>query len=155
MAYTFSNAMAGLGSILNINTGTASTPVWVLVGEVVEIAQSGRTIKSDDTTNLQSSFEEFLGVIGSSGNLKLTLNRVSGNAGQAAMFAAFTTVPPVLSMFQIQLKKSPLQNAAGDLLAFTALIEEWNDIATISPTKKIMTSASLKVTGTITTTEGS
>jgi hypothetical protein len=81
MAYTSTQAQSGNGSILAINTGTVSSAIWTTVGEISDIAQSGKTNKSDDATNLQSSAEEFIPTILTPGSWGLTLNRVSGDAG--------------------------------------------------------------------------
>lgn len=155
MPYTNSAAQSGAQTKLNINTGTASTPVWTLVGEVVDIAQSGKVNKTDDVTNLESTAEEFIPTLLSPGNFKCILNRVQGDTGQAAVLASFNALPPTKVMYQIVLPKTPIQVSTGDTFQFTAMVEEFNDLSTIKPDKKIATSMGLKVSGPITLTPGS
>jgi hypothetical protein len=155
MAYTSTQAQSGNGSILAINTGTVSSAIWTTVGEISDIAQSGKTNKSDDATNLQSSAEEFIPTILTPGSWGLTLNRVSGDAGQAAVLASFNALPPTIKQYKITLPKAAGQSTTGDAFAFSAMVEEFNDLGTVKADKKISTQAKLKVSGPIVLTVGS
>ena len=101
MSYTGTKSQSGNQTIVNINTGTASSPTWVLVGEIADFTQSGTQNKSDDATNLQSTAEEFIPTILTPGKFAGTMARVSGNAGQVAVKASFNAVPPTQVQYQI------------------------------------------------------
>jgi hypothetical protein len=145
MPYTGSKAQSGSQTTLAI----AST----LVGEITDIGQSGKANATDDSTNLESTAEEFLATLLKPGNFKITMNRVPGDAGQAAMLSAFNT--QATAAFTITLPKTSSQSTTGDKYAFNALVEEFNDLGSVRPDKKITTEAALKVSGPITFTAGS
>lgn len=162
MSYNGTKAQSGAGTSLFINTGTASSPTWTLVGEVTDLGQSGKSNKSDDATNLESAAEEFIPTLLSPGSFKITMNRVQstsgdapGDAGQVAMLASFNATPPTVLLYKITLPKSASQTTMGDTYQFSAMVEEFEDIGTIKADKKISTTASLKVSGPITLTAGS
>lgn len=155
MSYTGTKAQSGNQTIVNINTGTASSPTWVLVGEIADFTQSGTQNKSDDATNLQSTAEEFIPTILTPGKFAGTMARVSGNAGQVAVKASFNAVPPTQVQYQIVIPKTPTQTTDGDTLVFLAMVEEFNNLGNIKADKKIMTQFSFKVSGPIVETLGS
>jgi hypothetical protein len=138
--------MSGNQTTLSIGT----TPV--LVGEIVDLVQSGKQNKTDDSTNLQSTAEEFLPTLLAPGKWAITLNRVAGDAGQAAVLASFNGMTIV--SYTIQLPKGPSQTTTGDKFVFNALVEEWNDLSSVKADKKITTQGALKVSGPITFTAG-
>lgn len=151
MSYTASKAQTGLQTQFNIKYPTSGS--FIPIYEVNDFSQSGKTNKTADVTNLNSTGEEFLAVILSPGTYDLTYNRVASDPGQSAVLSAFNakaTVP-----FTIQLPIAPGQTTTGDLYAFNGLVEELDDISSISPTKQIMTKAKIKVSGGITLTPGS
>ncbi|MGA2270325.1 MAG: phage tail tube protein [Bryobacteraceae bacterium] len=155
MAYTSTQAQSGNGIILAINTGTLSSAIWTTIGEITDLAQSGKTNKSDDATNLQSSAEEFIPTILTPGSWGVTLNRISGDAGQAAVLASFNALPPTIKQYRITLPKAAGQSTSGDAFAFSAMTEEFNDLGTVKADKKISTLAKLKVSGPVVLTVGS
>jgi hypothetical protein len=154
-SYAGTKSQSGNQSQLSINTGTVASPTWTLVGEVSEVTQSGSKNKSEDATNLESQAEEFVPTIPTPGNYGGTMNRISGDAGQQAMNAAFTSVPPGMPQFKFQLPKNSTQTTQGDYFVFTALVEEFNDIGKITPTGIVKTQFSLKISGPIAKTQGS
>lgn len=155
MSYTGTKSQSGNQTIVNINTGTASTPTWVLIGEISDFTQSGVQNKFDDATNLQSAAEEFIPTILSPGKFAGAMARISGDAGQIAVKASFNAVPPTLLQYQVVLPKLPTQSVKGDQIVFTAMVEEFNNIGNIKPDKKVMTQFSFKVSGPIVETLGS
>ena len=150
MPYTKSSAGIGLGTILSIGT-TGGTPTFTTVGEVKSFSQSGRQVSTEDVTNMQSSAKEFIPTLVDSGTWDITGNRVSSDAGQVAMEAAFQglTVLP----FKIQLPKTSTQNSTGDLFTFNALVQELD--YTVGVDKATTFSCKLKVSGLIALTIGS
>jgi hypothetical protein len=152
MPYTGSQAQSGALTVLAINTGTVQTPVYTTVGEITDLNQTGKANKTDDTTNLNSTAEEFIPTLLSPGGFNVTLNRVPGDAGQTAVLASFNGKTVVL--YKITLQKSATQTTTGDSYAFSALVEEWNDLGSVKADKKIATQGKLKVSGPITFTAG-
>lgn len=153
MSYSASAAVSGLSSTFSINTGTASTPTWTLVGEISSLNLTGRQTTTADVTNFESGAREFIPVLIESGVWDIKGNRISGDAGQTAMETAFTTVPPVKKEFQIVLPKSATQTVTGDSFVFTAVIQELDYSVEID--KAVSLSCKLKVSGVLTITEGS
>jgi hypothetical protein len=121
--------------------------------ELRKIALSGRETGDADTTNFSSGAREFLGTLISSGTWDIEGNRVGGDAGQLACETAFTTVPPVLKQFKIQLPKAPTQTSTGDSFTFYALIKQLNYEVEVE--KAITLRGQLKVSGVLTVTAGS
>ena len=167
MSYGGTKAQSGNQTVLSIfGTGALASGVWTftpiaasgtptVIGEISDFTQSGTMMKTDDATNLQSTYEEFIPTIPTPGKFAGTVNRLSGDAGQMAIYAAFKQVPPVLATFKVQLPKNSTQTTAGDSYIFVALVEELNDLGNVKPDKIVKTPFSLKVSGTITETVGS
>ena len=144
MAYTGSKSISGLGTTLGIG-GTPTT-----IGEVIDIVQSGRSMKTDATTNLQSTAEEFIGTILSQGAWDVTLNRVAADAGQIALEAAFVAGVPI--SFTLQEPKGSF-TTAGPKWVFNAVVTEIN--WTYAGDKNITGKMKMQVSGAITQTAGS
>jgi len=151
MAGSYTGTKAQSGNQTQVSIG--STPT--LVGEVSDFTQSGTQNKSEDATNLESTAEEFIPTILTPGKFAGVMNRISGDAGQQAVRTAFTSVPPAIAAFTVQLPKTSAQTSTGDKYTFNALVEEFNDLGKISPTGIIKTQFSLKISGPITFTAGS
>lgn len=153
-SYTGTKAQSGNQTQVSINTGTAAAPTWTLVGEVSDFTESGTQNKSEDATNLESTAEEFIPTILTPGKFAGVMNRISGDAGQQAIRAAFTSVPPAMAQFQVQLPKNSTQVTAGDKYVFLAMVEEFNDLGKITPTGIIKTQFGLKISGQWAYTQG-
>jgi hypothetical protein len=145
MAYTGSKSISGLGTIL----GIGATPTTI--GEVIDITQSGRAMKTDATTNLQSAAEEFIGTIRNEGAWDVSLNRVASDAGQIALEAAFVAGLPI--SFTLTEPKGSF-TTSGPKWVFNAVVTEapnW----TFSGDKNITGKCKLQVSGAIVQTAGS
>lgn len=150
MSYNGSQAGIGLGTILSI--GTLTSPVtFTTVGELNKCTGSGRQAGTADTTNFQSNAREFVPTLIDSGTWAIGGNRVSADAGQIAMEAAFTNLE--LHTFKIQLPKAPGQTSVGDSCVFLALVEQLN--YTVEVDKAVTFEGQLKVSGKPTWTPGS
>jgi hypothetical protein len=143
MAYTTSKAVGGLATVLSIG----STPV--VVGEILSISQSGRSVKTDPTTNMQSTAEEFIPTLMSPGTYDVSFNRIGGDLGQVAMEAAFSAL--TTSPITIQEPKG-FFTTSGPKYSFNAIVTELN--YSYDPTKNIEGKAKLMCTGPITLTAG-
>jgi hypothetical protein len=130
---------------------------WSLIGEINDFTASGKQMKTDDATNLQSGAEEFIATILTPGKFAGTFNSIPGftDTGQRAVSAAFNQAPPVLATFLIVRPKGPSQTTVGDCYVFSGLVEELNDLGNVKPDKIIRTPFSIKVSGTIAQTIGS
>ena len=153
MPYTGSLAGVGLSTVVSINTGTLSSPTFTPIAELRKISLSGRQTGDADVTNFQSSAREFVPTLIESGTWDIEGNRIGGDVGQLACETAFTTVPPKLSQFKIQLPKTPTQTTIGDSFTFLALIKELDYSVEID--KAITLTAKFKVSGILTVTAGS
>lgn len=149
MSYTSSEAQTGSQTLFQIKISTTFTTI----GEVLTIAQSGKTNKTADVTNLQSTAEEFIATLLSPGKYEITMNRVPADAGQAALATNFNA--KTIAAFQITLPMTASQSTSGDTYAFSGLVEELEDIDSVSPTKQLMSKAGIKVSGPISYTAGS
>jgi hypothetical protein len=144
MSYTGSKAQTGAGTTLSIG----ATPT--LIGEVKNIKLNGRKFDTDDVTNMSSTVKEFIATMMDPGEVSFDFNRVSSDAGQVALEAAFSAGS--LSAFTIQLPKAPSQTTTGDKYAFSALVTECD--YSFETTKADAGSAKLKISGTIVETIG-
>lgn len=150
MPYTSSKSQIGLGTTLSIGSGTGTPETFTLIGELKTISQSGRSVSTEDVTNLQSGAKEFIPTLVDSGTYDISGNYVGGDAGQAALETAFASLVP--HNFQLQLPKGPGQTTKGDVYTFLALVQE-KDI-TLAVDKAVTFSAKLKVSGVVTSTPG-
>jgi hypothetical protein len=143
MAYTTSKAVSGLATTLAIG----ATPT--VIGEILSISQSGRSVKTDPTTNMQSTAEEFIPTLMSPGTYDITFNRIGADAGQVAMEAAFSGL--TTSAFTIQEPKG-FFTTSGPKYTFNGIVTELN--YSYDPTKNIEGKAKIMCTGPITLTAG-
>lgn len=146
MTYSGSQAQAGRGTTISIG----ATPT--LIGEISEIPFDLPEWNTDDVTNFESGLdEEFIVTIRKSMEFTVTGNRVSSDAGQTAVQAAYAG--PTLSAFVIQLPKTSSQTTNGDKYAFNAWVLAQS--FTIQTTKKVDFKMKLKTSGPVTFTAGS
>jgi hypothetical protein len=133
-----------------MNPTLTSPPVWVTIGEPLEITFSDKNM-FDDITNLQSTAKEFLIILPDPGILTVNLNRVSSDPGQAALRASYangTRLP-----YQVLLPKTGGQVTSGDVYTFLAYVEQFSP--EVKTDKHITTVFHLRITGPITFTVGS
>lgn len=134
-----SKSQAGRGATIAIG----ATPT--LIGEVKNVKPSGEEWKTEDVTNLGTSGNntEKLATILEGGTVEISGNRVSSDAGQVALQAAFAS--GVATNFVITLPKTSTQTTTGDTYTFLAIV-----LALPTPeldvTKSIPFTAKLQVT---------
>jgi hypothetical protein len=140
-----SKSQAGRGTVIAIGV----TPTTI--GEVKNIKRSGNEWKTEDVSNMSTSTRstEKLATILEQGKVELSGNRVSSDAGQVALDAAFET--GLASSFLITLPKTATQTTAGDTYAFSAIVLS-NAPSDLDVTKTIQFGASLEITGDVTFT---
>lgn len=144
MSYTKTQAQTGKGTVVAINTGTVTTPVWTPIFEMADITPSGYENKTDDATNLNSTAVERVFTIQDGGTWDVTGNRISTDAGQAAVVTAFQS--GAAAQFKITLPLLASQMTGGDNFGFYAIVTKWN------PSVKV--DKIVKVAGTFATTNG-
>lgn len=149
--YKNTRAFTGLGAVLNFNP-VGSPPSWSTIPEVRNQKPSGQMMKSDDATNLQSSAEEFISTIRTSGTWDGESNLVPTDPGYIAMEALF--YDGAFTQFMIQFPKAPGQLIIGDQRWFVAFVEKFMPTV-IEPTKIIRLEFSLKITNDVTPVAGS
>lgn len=151
MTYSGSKAQAGRGTILSIG----STPV--VIGEIVSEGFSSNGWKFEDVSNMQSGQdEEFIPTMRDNGTYDISGNRVSADAGQVAVEAAYyntsgATMSP--SPFTMTLLKNANQTTTGDVYTFNAYVQSCSFKASVE--NKITWDVKLKITGPVTKTVGS
>jgi hypothetical protein len=151
MSYTGSKVGIGLGTILQIGSGGTSE-TFTAIGEITgDVKMSGRTAKTIDITNMNSTASEFVPVLADSGTLDFTMNFVSSDAGQVALEAAFAGL--VKHNFKLQYPKTSAQTTTGDLQTFNALVQELDYGTGVEKNSSV--TVKLKISGPITTVAGS
>jgi len=117
--YTSSQAQAGRGSQLFIG----SSPI--LIGEIKSVSLNRGEWQSVETTNMESGSDaEILTTIRSNGSVAFKINRVSSDAGQVAVEAAYQS--GMLTAFALQLPKTAAQSTKGDVYGFNAYVTKSN-----------------------------
>jgi len=126
-----------------------------MIGEIRSCSRSGNGWETSDVTNFESGFsQEFIATILNQGELKISGNRVSSDAGQVAVQSAFDGANAgTLQQFKLQLAKSPAQTTSGDSMTFAALVQSVSFDVDVA--KEITYSVNLKCSGVWTYTEGS
>lgn len=145
MPYTRSKAQPGRGSKLSIGpvVGTVS-PTFTDVLEIKSMPRQGAKWNTEDVSNMDSGVDmEFITLMRDNGTLQVAGNRVSSDAGQVALKAAFATGD--LHMFKTTLPLAPGQTTTGDLYEFNALVEAYDFDADTH--KAITFTATLKISG--------
>lgn len=146
MTYSSSQAQAGRGTSISIG----STPT--LIGEVTDIPLNRGKWETTEVTNFESGSDaEFLATIRKPGPITIKGNRVSSDAGQVAVEAAYQS--GALAQFTVQLVKTSAQTSSGDKYVFNALV--LNSDFSIQPSKEIAFSLDLQISGPTTFTAGS
>jgi hypothetical protein len=154
MSYTNSKAQSAIGLIFSIGpvAGTGS-PTFTPVFELSAAPVSGQKWDIEDISNFNSGIsKEYLKTMLDSGKMALTGNRVSTDAGQVALKAAFLD-PASAYLFKVTYPLEAGQTTSGDSEVFAALVESFDDTKQVGKVIKI--SVSLQRTGAVTFSEGS
>lgn len=154
MSYTGTKAAIGKGLKLQINTGTASSPTWVTVGESLEMTLASKML-TEEATNFDSSATEYIGTLADGGEIKFSCNRVSSDAGQVAMQAAgpMGAGAGLFKSFQAIAPLAVGQTSLGDTWTWNAIVTEFNPA--FKPDKKTSMSGVMRTTNGVVYTEGS
>lgn len=146
MTYTGSKAQAGRGSLFSIG----ATPTEV--GEVSSVAPSGNAWEFVDTSNFDSGVdEEFLPTMRNNGEYRIQGNRVSNDAGQLLVVAAYNS--GAINSFTLTIPKNAAQTTTGDKWVFNAYVQTIT--VPVEVKNKIGFDVTLKVSGNPVFTAGS
>jgi hypothetical protein len=146
MAYAGSQAQSGRGSTLSIG----ATPT--LIGEIKNVPFTSGKWATADVTNFNSGNDaEFITTIRDNGSVTIEGNRVSGDAGQTAVEAAYDSGE--VASFTLTLPKTAAQVTKGDTYTFNALVLSRD--FTVDVTKEIDYKVELKISGAVTFAAGS
>jgi len=153
-AYAGSKAQTSQGTCIWVNPSGSSPPTWVFIGECLGAQFSDKNM-FDKSTNLQSTAEEFLALLSDPGKLNVELNRVSTDAGQAALSASYHATPPTRLQYLVvfPINEAAGQTTQGDSRTFLAYVEEFSP--QIKVNTRITTKFTLQISGPITEAEGS
>lgn len=153
MAYTGSKAQSGRGTQLSIGGVTGAAPgTFTLVGEVKTSGISGAQWETTDVSNFESGADqEFISTMRNNGELSVGGNRISGDAGQVAVEAAFASGSKY--DWKLVLPLAPGQTTTGDTYTFSALVVS-REIP-IETTKEVGWNLKLKISGAVTLVTGS
>lgn len=160
MPYTYSTGQTGSQTTLSINTGTTASPVWKVIEQVTDIAQSGKKLGTVNSTNLQSTVSEIIPTLPDEGDLKVTAIRIptSTSTGQGGVLTNFnlgSEQVPVEWKLALPPDAAAGQTTAGDSAIFTAYITDLNDFSGVAPEKLVMFEFTLKVISPYVQTNGS
>lgn len=143
-AYSGSQAQAGRGTTIAIN--------GVPVGEMTDLPPSLPKWNTVEVSNLQSGDDaEYIATIRKASNFTAKGNRVPGDAGQQAAFAAYQSGVRVPCIITLPL--SPSQKTAGDSYSFSVLVLSCD--FSVQVEKQIDFSIDMQITGAVTYTAGS
>ena len=136
--YAGTKAQTGAGTQLAI--GTAAT----ILGEVSDLPFNRPKWATANVTNFQSGKDaEYIGTVREGATVNIKGNRVSADAGQVAVEAAYQS--GAITAFIATLPKTPLQTTAGDVVNFSGVVQSFD--FSVSPTKQIEFSVDIQVSG--------
>jgi len=146
---------AGTGCVVSIGGPTGGTDVFVAIGEVQTLKFGGAKRGVIDVTNFDSGgVAQKLGTILDSGQVSMSVVRVSADAGQTAVVAAFNAQPAVPYDFKVVLPLAPGQTTTGDTITFSAIVASAGDFD-VDINKEALFDFTLDITGAKTVVEGS
>ena len=148
-------SVTGLGAVISIGSVTGQTDTFVAIGEVTDAKFSGAKRAIVTTTSFDSAdVATKLGTILDSGTVTLTTTRVSSDAGQVAVLAAFNAQPSNAYDFKVVLPLAPGQTTIGDTITFSAVVSAAGDFD-IDISKQSEYTFTLEISGAKSVTFGS
>lgn len=146
---------AGIGAVISIGSVTGVTDVYTAIGEITDAKFSGAKRAIVTTTSFDSAgVASKLGTILDSGSVTITTTRVSSDAGQVAVLAAFNAQPANAYDFKVVLPLAPGQTTIGDSITFSAIVSAAGDFD-IDISKQAEYTFTLEITGAKTLAVGS
>ena len=144
----------GRGTVTKFGPVTATAQAYPNTLPVLKtIGFSGITIKTEDTTNMDSvgAFEEFIATTANSGEITLTGFKVPGDPGPTA-FRVLTTGLGLIAL-SVQCPIAGSQTTTGDLYTLVGVVTELQE-ADLSYEKATTWMAKIKINGVTAYTPG-
>jgi hypothetical protein len=154
-SYAGSKASVPMETVLSVGplVGT-SNPTYVPVAELTAAQFSGAKVAVLNPTNFQSSMVEKLNTLADAGQVKITMNRITNDAGQLALTAAWVAGGRYLFQVQEAPDASIGQTTTGNLTQFAAIISDGPSYD-LEPMKLPVLSFTLDISNAIAFTAGS
>lgn len=126
------------------------------VAEIKTISWSGAQADTEDVTSMDSvgAYKETIVTLLDPGEISLSGNRVSGDAGQQAFNDAYGQREKISCKIQLPINPLAGQTTTGDLYSFDAWVTQ-PALVDLQYDKAISFSAKIKITGPVTLTQGS
>jgi len=162
--------LLGLATKLYIATSQATAPTitagsvtgGTLIGKIKKITPPKPKFGTEDTTTLDTAggVRTFIKTLQDPGELTIEGEYESADPGQVLLQSSFATLSnsangaawPFLLLYPTNLQGG--QTVNGDSDAFSGLVTDWS-VGEAEPDKPLTFSATVKVTGAVTFTEGS
>ena len=154
--YTGSKAQAGRGTNLFIGgvTGAGGSETFTLVGEIKTSGISGVAFDKEDVSNFQSGvYKEYLATMIDPGQLDMSGNRISTDAGQTAVEVAFLTGLKYDWKLVLPVNTQAGQTTTGDTYVFSGYVQS-RDIP-VDTTKAVSWNVKIQLSGAPIYTQGS
>lgn len=156
MSYTGSKASVPMDTVVSIGPLASATgsPTYTAIGEVTAAQFSGAKRTVLNPTNFQSTGIEKIDALADYGSLKLTMNRITNDAGQVALQAAWVAGGKYLFEVQEEIDAALGQTTTGNLTTFSAIISD-GPAFDLEPNKLPVLSYTLDISGATAFTAGS
>lgn len=130
--------------------------VYILVGEIKNTDPGKGQFDKEDVSNFESDLDkEYLKLMRDNGAPKISGNRVSGDAGQLAVVAAYNDGDnPYMIQITLPINKKIGQTTTGDVYTYDALVMG-QSFGPVEVNKAIPFECELQITGPVTFTAGS
>ena len=147
-----SKAYSAKGTVFSFGNA-ATTPTYSTVAEIKTIQFSGGKVDFEDVTNMDSpgAFREKVPTLLDGGDLSLSGNYISGDAGRLAFNTAY--LGRTLIACKVVLPLAAGQTTSGDSFTFNGYVSENN--VDLQFDKSVSFSAKITITGPVTEIAGS
>lgn len=148
-----SKSYSAKGTVFSFGTASTGTVTFTNVAEIKSIQFSGGKVDLEDVTNMDSpgAFREKTPTLLDGGDLSLSGNYVSGDAGRVAFNTAY--LGRTLISCKVVLPLAPGQTTVGDSFTFNGYVSENN--VDLQFDKAASFSAKITITGPVTPVAGS
>ena len=153
--YNGSSAQVLRGAVFNFLGPATSNASAVAIGEVTTAEFAGGKRSTLDTSNFESGqWMEYLDTMADAGTFKVSYNRVSNNAGQVAINAAFAAGGVYSFSVVCPVNVKAGQITTGDTITFNGIITDDPGAFNLDFSKVSVGSMTVQITGPRTLVEG-
>lgn len=153
--YSGSKANIPVDTVVSIGPSASASgePSYTMIGEIISVEFSGAKVPVLNTTNMQSTAQEKLNGLPDYGQCKISMNRITNDAGQVALAAAWAAGGKYLFEVQEPINAEIGQTSVGNLNQFEAIISDGPAFG-LDPMKATTLSYTLDISGPIDFTAG-